>query len=225
MKKTLLTGTFTLGAIAAVSLLQTAPAQAFTFDQGNLGMTIKEEDVGDDFWAVFDGRIDGTTEVVEGLTSQALFTLKSFDASQIVFDILVENTSTNPITASILSQLGFQSAKKISNTVVTNKIGNFGDYINKTSFGGALAFRESAPRESAFFTATIDFENDISDGLYLNNFGVKYKGIRGTISGELVENLEGTGVGKVPTPALLPGLIGMGISALRKNKQEKQRTA
>ena len=68
----------------------------------------------------------------------------------------------------------------------------------------------------------------------------KYKGISGwgwVNHGEDTNHIPGDEVGKhiyasdwlftakpVPTPALLPGLIGMGVAALRKRKQEKEIT-
>jgi hypothetical protein len=244
MKHKLLTGTLTWGTIAAVSLLQTAPAQAFTFSQGGAGVTITADDVGKDFWSVFNGQVDDrgiTSTNVEGLSSQANFKVTSFTNNQIVFDILLENTSQDPITASVVSVLGFRSNPLVASATSTGDfdITVLNDPIN--AFGGAdvnICFKEAGNRnncdsgrggvdlgQSAFFTATLNFNSDISSGLSLDEFGVRYQGIDGEINGQLVDDFSGTGVGVVPTPALLPGLIGMGIAALRKKKQAKEKEA
>jgi hypothetical protein len=245
MKHKLLTGTLTWGAITAVSLLQTAPAQAFTFSQGGAGVTITADDVGKDFWSVFNGQVDDqgiTSTNVEGLSSQANFKVTSFTNNQIVFDILLENTSHDPITTSVVSVLGFRSNPLVKSATST------GDFdivvLNKTinAFEGAdvnICFKEAGGNkncngggnggvdlgQSAFFTATLNFNSNISSGLFLDEFGVRYQGIEGEINGQVVEDFSGTGVGVVPTPALLPGLIGMGIAALRKKKQAKEKEA
>lgn len=240
MQHKLLTRTFTLGVIAAISLLPKAPAQAFTFSQGGLGVNITAGDIGKDFWSVFNGQVDDkgiTSTNVEGLTSRANFKVTNFTNNQIVFDILLENTSTGPITASVVSLLGFRSNPLISSATST------GDFditvLNQPikPFGGSdvnICFKEAGNTrncnsgrggvdlgDSAFFTATLNFNNDISSGLFLDEFGVRYQGIDGEINGQLVKDFSGTGVGQVPTPALIPGLIGMGIAALRKKKLEE----
>lgn len=210
---------FLSGVVAAICLLPMAPVQAFTFSSGGVGVRITEDDVGKDFWAEFNGQVDdgGTTSTnVEGLNSRANFKVTDFTSTSIVFDILVENISQDPITASMVTSMVFRSASSIG-TAETDE--NFdvtvsNQYTTFSNLGLDM-------NESAFFSATLGFNDDISSGLYLDEFGVSYDGINGTIDGKIVEDVSGTGVGQVPTPALLPGLIGVSVAALRKKKSRE----
>ncbi|MBD2112398.1 MULTISPECIES: cistern family PEP-CTERM protein [Cyanophyceae] len=74
-------------------------------------------------------------------------------------------------------------------------------------FNPVLAFNNPANGSVSSFT--------------LDNFGVRYQSI--TAPG--INDGSGTGVGLVPTPALLPGLIGMGVAALRRRQQEESEVA
>lgn len=92
----------------------------------------------------------------------------------------------------------------------------------------------------AFNIQTTAFGNNVNQALtqsMLGSVGGKYFGFYGT-DGDLISSItitapsgaQGFAVGEfrlgsspvesIPTPALLPGLIGMGIAALRKRKQE-----
>ncbi len=241
MNHKLLAGTLTLGVLSAVSLFQISPAQAFTFSKGGLGVTITEADIRKNFWAEFNGQVDDgkiTSTNVEGLTSRANFEVYDFTSNSIVFDILLENTSADPITASVVTLLGFRSSPSIHSADATGAFTV--EVLNKpiNAFGGAevnICFKGGGNEQncnsgtngvalgnSALFRATLTYASDISSGLFLDEFGVRYQGIDGRIGGTLVKDFSGTGVGVVPTPALLPGLLGMGIATLRKRKQEEE---
>jgi len=70
--------------------------------------------------------------------------------------------------------------------------------------------------QSGSFTPILAFAG-IQNQVTLSNFGVRYQDITGTSLGT-----SGTGRGTpVPTPALLPGLIGLGVAAVRKAKAEQ----
>ncbi|MBE9140720.1 PTPA-CTERM sorting domain-containing protein [Nodosilinea sp. LEGE 07088] len=68
--------------------------------------------------------------------------------------------------------------------------------------------------------ATLNFNGPISE-VTLSNFGVRYQSITGTSLGT-----SGTGKGTpIPTPALLPGLVGLGVAALRKRRNADEEVA
>lgn len=244
MKHTLLAGVLTLGALTTAPLLQATPAQAFTFAPGKMSVGITAADVGNSFLAEFNGQVDDvgiTSTNVDGLKSRATFTVASFTSTSIVLNILLENISTDPITESVVSLLGFRSNPQIASASST---GDFGVTVLNDSisaFGGAdvnVCFKEGGNRnncdggkggvdlgQSASFRTTLNFNQDISAGLFLDEFGVRYQGIEGEINGRLVSDFSGTGVGQVPTPALLPGLLGMGLAALRNKKKQEEEAA
>ena len=71
------------------------------------------------------------------------------------------------------------------------------------------------------FQVVLNFVNGV-DSFDLTNFYVRYQGIRGEVDGIRVAGASGVGTaGIIPTPAMLPGLIGMGAAAFRKKKEEE----
>ncbi|PSN17797.1 hypothetical protein C7271_15835 [filamentous cyanobacterium CCP5] len=77
------------------------------------------------------------------------------------------------------------------------------------------------------FTGEINFVSEKPNGLVSGSGTARQKFIvdgyeisRETVAFSILENTEA-----IPTPALLPGLVGMGVAALRKRKQEAEAEA
>jgi hypothetical protein len=239
MKHTFLSGTLAIGAIATVAAFQAAPASAFswtsnsaTFEAGDLA--------GTEFTVAFDqGYIDGV--FTPGLTSVAKFSLVSGyrGGSSAVLRVAVTNTSSGQIfKRARVSGIGFNTSPELKSVSLSK-----GSAFNTVAFdsrlpqpqitGGKKDICFSAKvsctggggggvelGRTSIFTTTLAFKAPSGVNLTsfdLSDFAVRYQSI------DFVDGptgLSGVGVGKVPTPALLPGLIGMGIAAFRKKKQQ-----
>ncbi len=244
LNKQRLLGAVFLGAAAIASFAQVESAQAFswtsttaTFQPGDLA--------GTDFTVFFfDGYIDEV--LTPGLTSEAKFTLlDNFNSNSNFanFGVTVTNTSDSSIFDRVrISGLGFNTDPELDKATITNQGSGFkinaflnsnvpqppitGGKVdvcftpgNNCAGGGGKGIEID---QSYSFQTRLDFKTLFGDSLKLDNFVVRYQSIdfKNSPKGE-----SGVGVGTVPTPAMLPGLIGMGIAAWRKKKQQAEAEA
>ncbi len=244
MTKTFLKAAVLGGTALALGLLSTAPAHAFTFTNQNNDIVITASDAGQSFTTLFDGNVNGNNVI--GLTAQAVFKFLGFTSvgsgsntkTEAAFQIDLTNTSSNGITSRI-SALGFDVSPSLlgvgssggsGNTRVSGIFNNdragsfpngFGDidvcFTNgNTCQGGSNG---GVSNGTGQFSPILAFSGTVGS-FTLSNFGVRYQSVTGTDLGN-----SGTGRGKVPTPALLPGLIALGASVLRKRKGEQMAEA
>lgn len=241
MTRKLLTGAAVASALTVAGILP-APAQALTINGGSV--IFGAGDIGQTFVVDFDGNVE--TQNVPGLSSRAAFTIQNFTTfgsgsntrTEATLNVLLENNSSGGIT-SRTSALGFDTDPNLvgvgnpggsgntriaSGGIFTNdRAGAFPNQFGSIEFcatngttcqggtnGGVFT------GQSGSFTPILAFAG-IQNQVTLSNFGVRYQDITGTSLGT-----SGTGRGTpVPTPALLPGLIGLGVAAVRKAKAEQ----
>lgn len=238
MNRNLLASSLLLGTVALASVVvQAEPAQALKLDfTGRTDpitgfrqyATIENGDVGELFTFTFSqGLIDGN--LTEGLTAKAVFSLvDAFDGTTAKFRVDLTNTSGGPIDSSRVSVLGFNVDRAFTASVDANgtdfdgvSSGNvpglgvadvcFTAGPNCAGGGGGGALQGGATQ--SFFT-TLAFAPGTAN-FTLTDFFVRYQSID---SAELGLT-DASGVG-IPTPALIPGLVGMGLAALRKKKKD-----
>lgn len=231
MNRNLLASSLLLGTVAVTSLVPTQPAQALNvfFDGVDQFATIETGDVGTLFTYEFSqGFVDG--QLTEGLNTKATFTLlEAFDGTNARFQIDLTNDSGGPIDSSRVSALGFNVDRAFSASVNPGTsefdgvssgnvpgLGNvdvcFTAGANCAGGGGGGVLQGATQT----FFPTLTFAPGTAN-FTLTDFFVRYQSI---YSDEL--NLsDASGVG-IPTPGLIPGLIGMGLAALRKRKEEEE---
>jgi hypothetical protein len=231
MKAQVMQGAAVLSAAAAVSLFQALPASAYTINGSSI--TIDNTSVGQFFEVEFDGNVE--TQPVPGLTSNAKFEIVSFSGTSAVFNINLTNTSSGGIT-SRTSVLGFDVNRTLTGASAS---GGFGRAILDSSLpnqfgaidvcfkggggpncqgGGGSGATAGNPID---FLATLNFGGPGVADFTLSNFGVRYQSVTGTSLGT-----SGTGQGTpIPTPALLPGLVGLGVAAVRKRRGQSGQDA
>jgi len=230
MKNKFLTGALVAGTMAIGALGQVDPAEALTFN--GTSAIVGTGDVGQSFTVNLDENYINS-QLSTAVSSTAKFTLNSFTSTttsaQAVFEIVATNTSS---LVSRLSVLGFDvnpnvasaSVTGVFNTTGSGQAANLGPLevcfkdgggTNNCSGGGSGGISQGT---SGTLFATLNF-NTITQlqQFTLDNFGVRYQSISGSTLGD-----SGTGrPNPIPTPALLPGAIGMGIAAFRKKKREQ----
>jgi hypothetical protein len=224
MKAQLKKGAAVLSATAAVSLLQALPASAYTITGS--GITFFKDAANELFTVEFDGSVDGNPD--PNLTSKANVELVSFDGSKATFNFQLFNTTAAPL-GSRVSLLGFNSDPDVSSATVSGGYDSVGSgntpnigqrEICFKSGGGAnncAGGAGSGPLtgQNISFQAMLNFATE-QENFELDGWFVRYQSITGSADGS-----SGAGTGTpIPTPALLPGLIGMGIAAFRKRKGE-----
>jgi hypothetical protein len=105
------------------------------------------------------------------------------------------------------------------------KVGAFWQYINPLGFdwfsAGGVTYKLTSFKLDAFYDAAIEgvFTPDnlpSVDGLFTSQ--PRMATLRGTVFSSDFEVGKGP---QIPTPALLPGLIGLGMTAMRKKRQLK----
>ncbi|WP_052050954.1 cistern family PEP-CTERM protein [Leptolyngbya sp. KIOST-1] len=221
MKAQLSKGAAVVSAAAAVSLLQALPASAYTINDAAKSITFT---LGDPLPEVFTVEFDGFVErtLITGLTSKANVELKSFDGTQAVFDFQLFNTTSAPL-GSRVSVLGFNAGPNVTatvtgdfNTVGSGNVPTLGEREICLKAGGGPSCAGGggagpSAGQNITFQTILTFAS-AQDSFTLDNFFVRYQDITGVPAGT-----SGVGVGTpIPTPALLPGLVGLGIAALRK---------
>lgn len=236
MKAKFLVGAFLLGAAPMVSLLEAKPAEALYFSKDKTRVTINSgTEQGASFKTFFNGYID--QQLTQGLSAEAIFTLAEDynGGDEVKFNVSLKNTSDSSVFSNAqVSALGFDTnrdlkdvsangslideAKQNSNIAQSPGTGGKVDACftagnSCTSGGGGVNLGNSTT-----FLATLKFIDNMNYASFdLNKFSVSYQNID-YINGP--KGLGGVGTGEVPTPALIPGLIGAGIAALRKRKQQ-----
>lgn len=235
------------GTLATAGVLSTESAQAITFDYVNNTVSVTEADAGESFTIFFRGGLVGDKALTpdpfstNGLQGIATFLLSSFSGGNAVFDINIENNSVAPVTASTIKGLAFNTSPDILLDDASVDIGGIFSSVAGTRIpGGGDNIPNAGTREICFtnvncagggsggiaigdsgsLSATLGFGAGVTQFI-LSDFVLRYQEIDGTFGGTTVSGASGiSNPGKVPTPALLPGLIGLGVASLRKRKQE-----
>jgi hypothetical protein len=244
MKKHLLSSIFAAGAIATASVLQAAPAEALSFD-GQLAV-FGRSDVGQNFTVDFvDNYLNGSSNA--SLKSTATVTITEFtnagnpdNRTRVRFGINLTNNST---IDSFLTAFGFDVGAIVNGNINdgigirgnTQTDGNappnppeFTQRIFNEDFGSPLGRREvayaaSSPEKgipdgsSDSFNArlVLDLLGD-NDQVTLYNFAVAYA-VPFQVDNKTFYK---DGAGRpIPTPALLPGLVGLAVGAMRKKQK------
>jgi len=224
----------------AVAMSSFSPASAFSVG-GSSVTGITNSDVGSEFTVNFDGNVE--TQNVNGLSSNAVFTLNSFANGIAEFAIKLTNTSSNGI-GSRVSVLGFDTSPNLNsagasglfdkaalNGSLPNQFGDIdvcfkggGGPNNCQGGGGAGVFDGNM----GTFAATLNFGSNVSS-FDLSNFGVRYQ----SIDGNGFNDASGTGQGTpvvpgtpnepVPEPlTILGSATALGIGGLLKRQQSKK---
>ncbi|MBE9155746.1 cistern family PEP-CTERM protein [Nodosilinea sp. LEGE 06152] len=242
------------GALMAAGSFASQPAQAITFNTVDNTVTFDASSIGQEFKVFFRGGNVGSNALTpnpfstDGLQAVATFVLTAFNGSSADFDITVDNNSSGDVTAARLSVLGFnvdtpngQGSFSLGGTRTAsapiavasgNTPQNFGDVdvcfktpgsqINNCNNGNGGVLLGG----SLTFSPTLAFTSPGVSQFTLSNFYARYQSINGNFGGTTVTGASGVGnVGVVPTPALLPGLFGLGVAALRKRQQEEGEVA
>lgn len=234
MKAQLTRGAAVLSATAAMGLLHALPASAYTINDVDKSITFTLGDALPEMFTVeFDGNVNNTD--VPGLASKANVSLTNFTSNSATFVFDLFSTPSGDITSARVRALGFDVDVALSGASVsgdftdTDRPGNFPNgqgnrdvcfYEGGNCTGGPNG---ATPGNPINFTTTLNFASALNTGdtFELSNWVVRYQSIDGTTLGT-----SGTGEGTpIPTPALLPGLVGMGIAALRKRQGDAEVTA
>jgi len=202
-----------------------ALAGALTYASEAQAAPITVDSVGDSFTVDFDGNVNSTP--IAGLSATATFTVTSFTANSIGFDVDLTNTSGSGITSRI-SGLGFDTTPGITgatSTGVFNIAVLGGAYPN--GFGGIEAcFKDGGGTSNCQgggsggvstgvtgnFDIVLGFTGPITQFTF-DKFGVRYQSIGGTTAGT-----SGTGTGTPRPPTSVPepssaALLGTGLVA------------
>jgi hypothetical protein len=221
----------------AVAMSSFSPASAFSVG-GSSVTGITNSDVGSEFTVNFDGNV--STQNVNGLSSNAVFTLNSFTNGMAEFAIKLTNTSSDGI-GSRVAALGFNTSPSLNSasstglftrTVLEGAFPNqFGDVDvcfksgPATCQGGANGGVSTGSMDN--FVATLNFSSGVSS-FDLSNFGVRYQSITGTSlgtsgTGQGTPVVPGTPNEPVPEPlTILGSATALGIGGLLKRQQSKK---
>ncbi|MBW4480964.1 MAG: cistern family PEP-CTERM protein [Tildeniella torsiva UHER 1998/13D] len=236
-------------ALVVTGSFASQPAQAFTFSSDKSAVTVFSSDVGKSFDVFFDGNVAtvDTTDLSAKATFTFLGFTAVGNRTEAAFQVLLDNTSA---VASRVSALGFDSSLGLLGVgnnndpgrtrvtgIFTNDRGGafpnqFGDidvcFTNGNTCQGGGNGGISMGDPAGTFNPVLAFLGSVNT-FTLSNFGVRYQAIENgarDANGNLIRDnrgrlvTSGTGMGEVPTPALLPGLLGLGVAALRKRQQE-----
>ncbi|MGP1385343.1 MAG: cistern family PEP-CTERM protein [Thainema sp.] len=248
MNRTFLTGTLVAGALATASVVFAEPASAFTWDWRDPSWAeLTADHVGTSFDVFFyESTINGTS--VEGLNATANFALKAFVAAQdgqrdyIDFDITLTNWSNSDIWDSArLSGLAFaidpDAVAATSNGTFDNAIinGNYPEgyrtvdvcYTDGNACPGGRNGGVSLGDTGSFYTRIFFDDGALGESVRvrMDQFLVRWQSLTSNADGrygDTYKGASGVGTGQVPTPALIPSILGAGIAAFRKKRQEKK---
>lgn len=239
MQKTL-SGILALGAVVTACVVDATPAKALTFNEFNAYLS-STTTVGNSFNVIFGDSLVNSiaTDLVSATANFTVSSINRNSAGNITgvgFNVQVANTSA---IDSLVSQLGFN----VGGT--TLRRGATGYTIGSNNFNADFGTNFPAPigsRDVSFdFNPPGRLDFRIPDGnvagnplnwsfnlalqdpvntLRLGDFVVRFQEVNGTLENG-TNIVGGSGVSQpIPTPALLPGLIGMGVAALRKKNEE-----
>lgn len=195
-----------LAVVASLSAL-TPSAGAWTIINNSVE-NITADDIDQAFTVVFGGEIDGKSQ--DGLSSQATFKLTQFETltqiingvmrefTQVTFDIFLSNTSSDLITSSRTSSLGFNVSSPILGVSIEGIDANNNPLfananVNTKLFDGKdgdvdLCFSDNRnncrggksggvkSEETGSFSASLTLPPSVKT-IVLNNFGVRYQSI------------------------------------------------
>lgn len=220
----------TTGALAFSSAM--FEANAFTISQTGLsggtpgGLTVYSVTglVQNDTFQVNYSYDTGTDQDI--LSALAKVTVKTLTSNNAVIEVFLKNNST--VNDNRLTHFGFRlpgftalnSDETGGSKLDEAKTGNFPGFPN-LSFCGTSGNNCAGGSGGGLFggdsdTLTFDVAGNFGSTLTLADFATKWQGEPDSYQ------ISGT---PVPTPALLPGLIGMGVAALRKRKGEAEESA
>lgn len=237
--KRLSVAALTTSTLIAAGLVTSESAHALTFDYVNNTVTFNTGDVGESVDIFFRGGLVGDEDLnpnpfpTDGLQGIATFLLSSFSGGNAVFNVTIENNSVAPVTAAVIKALAFNTDPNLVSRSVapggifsgtnSGNVPNAGNreicFTNNNCAGGGPG--GIGIGGSGSLTATLGFGAAVTQ-FTLSDFVLRYQEIDGTFGGTTVDGASGiSNPGKVPTPALLPGLLGLGVAALRKRQQEE----
>jgi hypothetical protein len=226
--------------VVGIYCLTIAPSASATSTSRPLpDISFNSSNVGKSFQFDFNGNI--STQNVAGLSSTAVFTLKSFSGTQATFDVALSNTSSGSIKSrtsalgfnvytglGTTNQLNLVSTKTsvsglFSNTILGGSFPNqFGNvdvcFISGNNCQGGTNGGVSTGEAKGNFSFTLAFSNNVSS-FALGNFGVRYQSITGSSLGT-----SGTGHGsrrKVSEPGTTTALSLFFVAALGSVKKHK----
>lgn len=240
-----------IGFVAPVSLVAAESAHAFTWDRNTESVTIHDGDQDISFDVFFyKASIDGD-DTIDGLNASAKFSLLDrFDAStkQARFKVDLSNFSNADIWSSArLTGMAFNVDPNLKAASFDGDAGTGFDKAivdgkypegvknvdvcytgggNSCSGGGNAGL--TLGKTGSFYT-TLKFDTTLDRfDIHLDTFLARWQSLTSNIDGkygDTYKDASGVGYGQVPTPALIPAIIGSGVAALRKRKkQTKQET-
>jgi hypothetical protein len=213
----------TIGAISASSLVSVDAAQAASvingdFSAGLAGWEIFGNATSPSQNALISTEInqiknDDALESFLGLTPNALG-MTAFNGSAIKQTIFLNAGDTltfrwNFLTNELDPSPGALPPENDFSFYVVNILNNLADVESSTFSTGTLGFLNQTGDSTASFVAP-------TTGSYLLGFGVVNDFDQFRQSGLSVDNVNVT---PIPTPALLPAMVGLGIGVIRKRKQ------
>ncbi|WP_333604930.1 cistern family PEP-CTERM protein [Novosphingobium sp.] len=219
-----------LAVAAGLSLAAPAWADAITLDAS---------DIGQSFTVNYDGFANGTT--INGLTSQATFTLSSVTSTGYVFDYSLTNTTSGGLDSRVSSFAfnvdptitGATSTGAFSYTTLNsnypNGIGTV-DVCFKGGFSGSCAGNSGGvlTGDTGMGTMTLSFASAPSS-ITLSDFFDRYQSITGagpvsSASGTgTITSSSSSGGTQVPEPGMI-GILGLGLAGLGMVRTRRRQT-
>lgn len=219
-----------LAIAAGLSLAAPAWADAITLDAS---------DIGQSFTVNYDGFANGTT--INGLTSQATFTLSSVTSTGYVFDYSLTNTTSGGLDSRVSSFAfnvdptitGATSTGAFSYTTLNsnypNGIGTV-DVCFKGGFSGSCAGNSGGvlTGDTGTGTMTLSFASAPSS-ITLSDFFDRYQSITGagpvsSASGTgTITSSSSSGGTQVPEPGMI-GILGLGLAGLGMARTRRRQT-
>ena len=185
--------------------------------------------VGSSFMVNFDGEENG---VVPGLTSSLALTFKGTSGNNYLFDYLLTNTSTTPVTSSVVTAFGFNVDPNaiLANSSVNGTFGIVSAGQVSQGYNLEMCFKNGQANNCAGSPGNMGVDlgragsgtialgfSSLSDNVTLSGFLTRYQAVNG--NGSAV----GLPVAPVPEPAtwgmMLLGFIGIGV-AMRRGRRK-----
>ena len=203
MKKQLLTGAVVFGTVAIGSLLQADPAEAMMFTCGNASYADNVDatgvavNLGCDLGTVNNDKINPFQVNEDQLFGFSDWQFQGKDAESI--DI----SNAFPAYNTLTGDYNLNSFVKDSWTNIMLVLKGGQGNINPENYVGYLVAQDNTGNWTG--TWTTPFMNKQGNDADVSHISLYYR--------------EGTTT-EIPTPALLPGLIGMSVASLRKKKKQ-----
>ncbi|MEL6382250.1 MAG: cistern family PEP-CTERM protein [Cyanobacteria bacterium J06626_18] len=232
MDRKLSTGMLLLSTLSVALMLPTESASAFSWDQDNDIITIHNGDAKGQYFDIFFWDAFSGDKLLEGLEAEARFTLEDdFDASSgsAKFKVDVTNNSDGTIWDSAsVTGLGFAVDPDVAGATSDGVFDNAYVGAQKTGLDQVELCYSNGHSctsggqnggvklgDTASFYTTLNFGSGVTDSFsfFLDGFYANFKGDSDGLG------YSADAAGEVPTPALIPGLIGAGIAALRRKQK------